>query len=70
VWASSADYTGDVAFSREIVDMAGQRLQRYRVLLKFVLGNIDETTKTIDSFAREDLNLVGPSLFLEREDTC
>lgn len=58
VWVASCDYTGDMSIGPRALEIAAGKLQRFRVLFKFLLGNIDSSTREIGSFAREDMSLV------------
>lgn len=59
IWAASCTYTSDTAVGSKVMGAAEARLQRYRILLKFMLGNLQHGTRDISSFAREDLSLVS-----------
>ena len=61
VWAASSNYTGDLAVGPMGMEQAAARLQRFRLLLKFMLGNLQHGTADISSFSRDDMSLVSRS---------
>lgn len=67
VWAATSDYTTDISIGRDVVDAAIAKLDRFRRLLKFCLGNLRADTKPIRSFDKEDLTVVWlPPFLLDR----
>lgn len=61
MWVASCDYTGDMSIGPRALELAAGKLQRFRVLFKFLLGNLEAappSLKEVGAIPREDLSLV------------
>lgn len=62
MWAATADYKSDVSVDDKILITAASRLDRYRRLLRYMLANMDDKTKDIGEYPRDDLSIVSAVL--------
>ncbi|CDZ97171.1 isoleucyl-trna synthetase [Phaffia rhodozyma] len=56
--AAATDYTTDLSIGKSSIEKASSQLQRFRVLLKFCVGNLRADTQPISSFHRDDLSVI------------
>jgi isoleucyl-tRNA synthetase len=55
LWVASTDYSGDIAFSEEIMKRIAEAYRRIRNTLRFLLANLSDFKPGQDSIAIEDL---------------
>ena len=55
LWVAAADYSGDIAFSAEIMKRIADSYRRIRNTLRFLLSNLNDFTPSTDSIAPEKL---------------
>lgn len=55
LWVASADYTQDVAVTREMLDRLSEAYRRVRNTFRFILGNLSDFDPSKDAVAEADL---------------